>query len=195
MRAEIIKTGELVLYPEAGTETFAYDHWVKAGGKVQGVGRQSPAIANAPIKTTMEKPTPVKRVDGAESERDQIKAKLTALGLEFAPQTRTPTLKQMLANATGASDTPEEKAAIADLKKQNGNGKAAQPADDPAADDLFNPGTPSYTIAQVREALMAFAGKHGNPKTKALLTKYGAKNISGLDAKNYTAIMADASKG
>ena len=188
MRCEIGQTG-LVLFPEGLTEQYAVANWTAAGMPMnrQAATKAPPTAAEAG------------QVNGATtvaktgtSERDQVKAELTALGITFKPQTRIDTLKTLLENATGGN--VQDKADITHMKDVR---EAAAPVDDGIFDTTpAAPPAVEYKAEDVKNALLELSKTKGLEKAKTLLNTFdGAESVSKLDPKHYAACVEAAKKG
>ena len=60
------------------------------------------------------------------------------------------------------------------------------------APDAAVPAEPQLTLEQVRAVLADKSRKGHTAKIRALLRKYGAAKLSGIDPTNYKALLADA---
>ena len=180
MKCEISSAGEMVFLLESLSERDALNDWVAAGCKIEGLPLAKTAALLKIADPAVESTTPN---DGARTERDRIKEELTKLGItDYSPQTRTPTLKTMLENAKG--DRADDKAAVEQMKADNGGSKAAEAE----ADDMFETETANekqYTAVDVKEALINLAKVKGNPYAKAELQKLGAEKVSDLATEKY----------
>lgn len=192
MQCEIIN-GELQVKPQPGTEAYAVKKWEEEGHKIAGVKIAASAAAttnDGKAGATVNDPP----ASAEDAEREQIKAELTRLGVKFKPQTRTPTLRVMLENATGGNE--QDKADIERMKASNG--KPAEAATE-AEDDMFalpgdNAPAKAYTVEDIRDTLMKVAADKtkGAPVARELLKKFGAKNISEVKESDYAELMKAA---
>lgn len=60
------------------------------------------------------------------------------------------------------------------------------------AHDAADPAEPALTLEQVRAVLAERSRKGHTAEIRALLQKYGASKLSGVDPANYKALLADA---
>lgn len=67
---------------------------------------------------------------------------------------------------------------------------SAAPADE--AHDVATPTEPVLTLEQVRAVLADKSRQGHTAEIRALLQKYGAAKLSGVDPSNYRALLADA---
>ena len=66
-------------------------------------------------------------------------------------------------------------------------------SEQPQAEDTpASPPEPELTLEQVRAVLADKSRKGHTAEVRALLQKYGAKKLSGVDPANYKALLADA---
>lgn len=84
------------------------------------------------------------------------------------PEDAAPT-EDVAAPVPDALDVPEEAAAVEEV---------------PAA-------VPTYTKEEVRKILAAKAGEDLGPAVKAIIHKHGADNLTGLDPKEYAAVVEE----
>lgn len=61
-----------------------------------------------------------------------------------------------------------------------------------ASDASASPPEPELTLEQVRAVLADKSRKGHTAEVRALLQKYGAAKLSGIDSANYKALLADA---
>ena len=68
------------------------------------------------------------------------------------------------------------------------------PADTPASKGKKKAPAKTYTKEQVRGILAAKSGEGHSDEVRALLSKYGAKQLKQVDPKDYAALIAEAEK-
>jgi len=127
--------------------------------------------APSPAAETQEPESePEPPAEDSELDRDQLKARLTELGVEFSDRARTPTLVSLLAAAEREAESA--------------------PEPEPPAP------TEEFTRDQVLEALKAYAAEHGNDAVKAILAEHGkSATVTDMDKANYAAVIAACKEG
>ena len=60
-----------------------------------------------------------------------------------------------------------------------------------AAEEEASAAVPTYTKEEVRKILAAKAGEDLGPAVKAIIHKHGADNLTGLDPKEYAAVVEE----
>ena len=70
--------------------------------------------------------------------------------------------------------------------------ESADNAHDAAAHDAAAPAEPVLTLEQIRAVLADKSRKGHTAKIRALLRKYGASKLSGIDPVHYKSLLADA---
>lgn len=98
-------------------------------------------------------------------------------------------LKEIFSDDTDASD--DTGGTLTDQIWQDQNNA---PADAPASKSKKKAPAKSYTKEQVRGILAAKSGEGHSDEVRALLAKYGAKQLKQVDPKDYTALIAEAEK-
>ena len=66
-----------------------------------------------------------------------------------------------------------------------------QVPEDAAAEEEAPAAVPTYTKEEVRKILAAKAGEDLGPAVKAIIHKHGADNLTGLDPKEYAAVVKE----
>ena len=99
--------------------------------------------------------------------------------------------------ATGATVVEATKGSKAkDIVKKPTPSDAKEPITDTPKDVKdevpFEEEEKTYTLEEVRAALAVVTRKGKQKEVKELLTSFGAKNLSGVDAKDYAALMEKA---
>lgn len=84
----------------------------------------------------------------------------------------------------------EQLADIADTLSELFSGKPEETV--PTPPELTKPKTPTLTLEKVRAALAQKSRDGYTEQIRSLLQKYGSDKLSGIDPKNYAALMADA---
>lgn len=97
----------------------------------------------------------------------------------------------------GASTAKEDAAPAKDKPKDKPNTKEEEPPEDAGDDDMLggdNEPEPEVTIEQLRAAGQAALKAGKSDKMKAVLKKYGAANLGGLDKDNYADVLTALKK-
>lgn len=68
---------------------------------------------------------------------------------------------------------------------------ASQDVSEEAATEEAPAAVPTYTKEEVRKILAAKAGEDLGPAVKAIIHKHGADNLTGLDPKEYAAVVEE----
>ena len=80
---------------------------------------------------------------------------------------------------------------IADTLSELFSGKPEEPTPDPV-EEPEKPKAPTLTLEKVRADLAQKSRDGYTEQIRSLLQKYGSDKLSGIDPKNYAALMADA---
>lgn len=96
----------------------------------------------------------------------------------------------VIRDSFSSTEEPEQKTAATTKKKETA--PDTEPETEQPKDEVSEPTEKTYTKEEVRKFLAGLANSGHREEVKALIIKHGADNLTRLDPKEYSAVMAEA---